>query len=119
MTCSRSGNTLYWIKRQAGARRALGFELDDAVFELARANASLMALGIDLQHDSYSRGLQAPGQSAEDLLIVFVAPPWGNALSERSGLDLRCTQPPVAEVINVTIDVRRGGRGGTPGRSSG
>ena len=69
------------------------------MFELARANASLMALGIDLRHDSYSRGLQAPGQSAEDLLIVFVAPPWGNALSERSGLDLRCTQPPVAEVI--------------------
>ena len=110
------------------------------MFELARANASLMALGIDPRHDSYSRGLQAPGQSAEDLLIVFVAPPWGNALSERSGLDLRCTQPPVAEVINVTIDalgtyqllfalpaarlrfccpVRRGGRGGTPGRSSG
>ena len=31
-----SGNTLDWIKRHTGARRAIGFELDDVVFELAR-----------------------------------------------------------------------------------
>lgn len=97
-----SGNTLYWIKRHTGARRAVGFELDDAVFGLARTNLSLMGLGIDLIHDSYQHGLQALGQPGEDLLIVFVAPPWGHALSEESGLDLRRTQPPVAEVINTT-----------------
>jgi Conserved hypothetical protein 95 len=100
-----SGNTLYWIKRQAGARRAIGFELDDAVFELARTNLSLMGLDIDLRHDGYQHGLQALGEPGEDLLIVFVAPPWGHALSEGSGLDLRRTQPPVAEIINVTTDV--------------
>ena len=100
-----SGNTLYWIKRHAGARRAIGFELDDAVFELVRSNISIMGLGIDLRRASYQHGLRALGQPAEDLLIVFVAPPWGHALSEGSGLDLRRTQPPVAEVIDVTTDV--------------
>jgi 16S rRNA G966 N2-methylase RsmD len=100
-----SGNTLYWIKRQTGARRAIGFELDDAVFELARTNLSLMGLDIDLRHDSYQHGLRSLGQPGEDLLIVFVAPPWGHALSEGSGLDLRRTQPPVAEVIDITTGV--------------
>jgi len=87
------------------ARRAIGFELDDAVFELARSNISIMGLGIDLRHASYQHGLRALGQPAEDLLIVFVAPPWGHALSEGSSLDLRRTQPPVAEVIDITTGV--------------
>jgi 16S rRNA G966 N2-methylase RsmD len=100
-----SGNTLYWIKRHTGAARAVGFEVDDTVFELASANVSTLGLGIDLRHDGYRHGLQTLPHLGEDLLIVFVAPPWGQALSEVSGLDLRRTRPPVAEVINVTIDL--------------
>jgi hypothetical protein len=99
-----SGNTLFWIQRHTGARRAIGFELDDVVFELGRENLRLAGLGIDLRHDSYQHGLQALGQPGEDLLIVFVSPPWGHALSEGSGLDLRHTQPPVAEVVDLTTD---------------
>jgi predicted RNA methylase len=97
-----SGNTLSWIKRHTGARRAIGFELDDAVFALASKNARIAGLGIDLRHDSYQHGLEAFGQPGEDLLIVFVSPPWGHALSEGTGLDLRRTQPPVAEAVDVT-----------------
>ena len=97
-----SANTLHWISKHASARRAIGFELDDAVFELTRANLSIMGLDLDLRHDGYDRGLQALGQPEEDLLIVFVAPPWGRALSAESGLDLRRTQPPVAEAVDVT-----------------
>jgi hypothetical protein len=100
-----SANTLYWIKRHAGTRRGIGFELDGAVFELTRENLSAMGLDIDLVHDSYDRGLQTLGEPDEDLLIVFVAPPWGHALSEESGLDLRRTQPPVAAVADVTTGV--------------
>ena len=98
-----SGNTLSWITRHTGARRAIGFELDDVVFELASKNLRIAGLGIDLRHDSYARGLQSLGQPGEDLLVVFVAPPWGHALSEGSGLDLRRTQPPVAEAVDLTI----------------
>jgi hypothetical protein len=69
-----SANTLFWIKRHAGARRGIGFELDDAVFELTRENLSAVGPGIDLVHDSYDHGLQALGEPDQDLLIVFVAP---------------------------------------------
>ena len=97
-----SGNTLHWIKRLAGARRAVGFELDDTVFELTRKNLAVMGVDIELVHDSYERGLQALAEPDESLLIVFVAPPWGDALRDGSVLDLRHTQPPVAEVLDVT-----------------
>jgi predicted RNA methylase len=97
-----SGNTLSWIKRHTGARRAIGFELDDVVFGLASKNLRVVGLGIDLRQDSYQHGLQALGQLGEDLLIVFVSPPWGHALSEGSGLDLRRTQPPVAQAVDLT-----------------
>lgn len=50
-----SGNTLHWIKTHAGARKAIGFELDDTAFSLAHANLSLMDVDIDLRHDSYLR----------------------------------------------------------------
>ena len=72
------------------------------MFALTRANLSVVSPGIDLVHDSYDRGLRTLGEPDEDLVIVFVAPPWGRALSEGSGLDLRRTEPPVAEVIDVT-----------------
>jgi len=97
-----SANTLHSITEHTGARHGIGFELDDAVFRLTRANVSLMGLDIDLRHDSYERGLRTLSQPDEDLLVVFVAPPWGRALSAESGLDLRRTQPPVAEAVDVT-----------------
>jgi len=100
-----SGNTLYWIKRLAGARRGVGFELDDTVFELTRKNLAVMSLDIELVHDSYERGLRALAEPDESLLIVFVAPPWGDALREGSVLDLRHTQPPVAEVLDVATGI--------------
>jgi hypothetical protein len=34
------------------------------------------------------------------LLVVFIAPPWGNALDPISGLDLRMTQPPIPEIVD-------------------
>jgi len=99
-----SGNTLYWIKQCTGARRAVGFELDDTVFALSERNLALAGVDLELIHDGYRPGLDALGEPDEDLLIVFVAPPWGRALDDRSQLDLRRTQPPVAEVLDAVID---------------
>jgi hypothetical protein len=39
--------------------------------------------------------------SADELLIVFVAPPWGDALDPVSGLDLRRTQPSVPAIVDL------------------
>jgi hypothetical protein len=99
-----SGNTLYWIKQCTGVRRAVGFELDDTVFAFSERNLALAGVDIELIHDGYESGLRALGEPDEDVVIVFVAPPWGRALDERSGLDLRRTQPPVGEVLDVVID---------------
>jgi len=32
-------------------------------------------------------------------IVAFVAPPWGTALDEMQGSDLRCTSPPIFEII--------------------
>jgi hypothetical protein len=72
-----SGNTLSWIKRHTGARQAIGFELDDMVFQLARTNLRIAGLGIDLRHDSCQHGLASLGYPGEDLLVVFVFSPLG------------------------------------------
>jgi hypothetical protein len=37
------------------------------------------------------------------LLIVFIAPPWGDALDPTSGLDLRRTTPPIAEIVDLLV----------------
>jgi 16S rRNA G966 N2-methylase RsmD len=96
-----SGNTLYWIKRHASARRGVGFELDDAVYEVSRRNLSIVGLEVALVHEGHDAGLTALSVAEDELLIVFVAPPWGDALSKVSGLDLRRTEPPVAGIVDL------------------
>ena len=36
-------------------------------------------------------------------IVVFVAPPWGTALDEVQGLDLRLTTPPISEIIEQIL----------------
>ena len=102
-----SCNTLFWIGRRVRARRIVGFELDDGVFEATRRNLALVGSNIELAHQNYVAGLRHLaglgdlGGLGDRLLIVFVAPPWGDALDQRSGLDLRRTQPPVGAVLDL------------------
>jgi len=96
-----SGNTLYWILRHLPGSSGLGFELDRDVYGLTKRNLSILGLPIDVVHCDYIAGLTELALPSEDLLISFVAPPWGEALSSTDGLDLRRTMPPVNEVIQV------------------
>jgi hypothetical protein len=100
-----SGNTLYWIALHVQPDRSVGFELDDMVFELTRRNESIMSLGINVIHEGYERGLKGLRAGEDELVILFVAPPWGEALDPESGLDLRRTAPPVAEIIDFAATV--------------
>lgn len=36
----------------------------------------------------------------DELLISFIAPPWGDAFSRTSGIDLRRTMPPITEIVD-------------------
>ncbi len=100
-----SGNTLYWITRHVEPGRSVGFEQDDGVFELTRKNLSIMDVGIDVLHDSYERGLKRLTVRDDELAILFISPPWGEALDPEAGLDLRRTTPPVAEIIDLATAV--------------
>lgn len=102
-----SGNTLYWITRRVGPDGSVGFELDDVVFALTRENLSIMGLGIEVLHEGYEPGLHGLSVSDDALVIVFVSPPWGAALDEAVGLDLRRTTPPVADIVALAMDVFR------------
>jgi hypothetical protein len=38
--------------------------------------------------------------TGDRLVVAFIAPPWGDALDRASGLDLRRTMPPIAEIVD-------------------
>ena len=38
-------------------------------------------------------------------MIVFLSPPWGVALDDGTGLDLRRTTPPVSEIVDLAMGV--------------
>jgi len=79
----------------------VGFELDEAVYEASRRNLSILSLDLELLQVDYETGLRALAVAENALLVVFVAPPWGDALDEATGLDLRRTSPSVTEVIDL------------------
>jgi hypothetical protein len=98
-----SGNTLYWMLHRLPRARGIGFELDDAVFELTSRNLSTLGLPIDVLHEDYSRGLASVARAGDERVIAFLAPPWGDALDKSTGLDLRRTTPPIGELVDVLI----------------
>jgi hypothetical protein len=98
-----SGNTLHWILHQLPGARGIGFELDYGVFELTRRNLSILGLPIDVALADYLSGLSGVTVAADQLVIAFLAPPWGDALDE-SGLDLRRTKPPVGDIVDSLVD---------------
>lgn len=92
-----SCNTLYWILRHVPASEGVAFELDAQVFELTRSNITNLDRRIVLHREDFlSSWLDLPQGHA---LIVFVAPPWGTALDETMGLDLRRTEPPITRIV--------------------
>jgi len=105
-----SGNTLYWLLCHLPGANGVGFELDPKVFELTRHNLALLARPIDVKNVDYESGLAGVHASAEQLVVAFVAPPWGDALSATSGLDLRRTQPPIAGIVDLLAKRFHGSR---------
>jgi hypothetical protein len=81
----------------------VGFEVDDAVAALTQQNVVLLDLPIEVRHQPYERGLRELQVDADDLVVVFVAPPWGDALTPGGELDLRRTSPPIAEIIDRVV----------------
>ena len=94
-----SCNTLFWILRQLPDSEGIAFESDRQVFELTYRNLAALDQRIELVHGDYVRLLQERCVPEDRSIVAFVAPPWGTALDEVQGLDLRRTTPPISEVI--------------------
>jgi len=95
-----SANTMYWLVRQMPKTRAVGFELDHRIFESTRRNISILELPVEVHQIDYMNGLAGLNVSPDELLVAFIAPPWGDALDEAQGLDLQRTSPPIAAIID-------------------
>src|SRR5262249_2410890 len=99
-----------WLAHRLKPRVAVGFELDEAVATVTQRNVALLDLPIVVRPEPYERGIREVQVDDDELVVVFVAPPWGDALGENGEPDLRPTRPPVAEVagpLAVTFDRRR------------
>lgn len=94
-----SCNTLYWILHDVPCSRGLAFEFDPSVYQLTRQNIADLDRPIELIQGDYNVVLDRLDLPTHDVLIVFVAPPRGNALDEIEGLDLRRTEPPITDII--------------------
>jgi hypothetical protein len=94
-----SCNTLYWILRHVRLSRGIAFEFDSKVYELTRRNIGVLDRTIDLMHGDFESMLDRHYLPPTDAIIIFVAPPWGTALDEAEGLDLRRTEPPITEIM--------------------
>jgi hypothetical protein len=96
-----SGNTLYWMLRHLPGARGMGFEIDAAVFQLTSQNLKNLQLPVEVLNTDYLTGLAQVSANAGALVVAFVAPPWGDALSPAAGLDLRRTMPPIADIVDL------------------
>jgi hypothetical protein len=96
-----SGNTLYWIQGCLPGSRGLGFELDAVLCELTAGNLAVLESPLEVVNIDYAAGLAGVTAQTDQLLIAFLAPPWGDALDPSAGLDLRYTKPPVAQIVDV------------------
>lgn len=100
-----SANTLFWLRQHLPESCATGFESDPAVFNATGRNLCVLGIDLELHQVDYEAGLRALVVHDDGPLIVFIAPPWGDALAEGDGLDLRRTSPPVSTIIDLIVEV--------------
>jgi hypothetical protein len=85
--------------------RGIAFELDSSVFAMTKHTIASLERPIELLHGDYRALLPTFRCSSAHRLVAFVAAPWGNALNEQTGLDVRRTQPPIPGVIEFIDSV--------------
>jgi hypothetical protein len=95
-----SCNALFSILRYLPGAEGLGFEFEQAIFDMTKRNIASLEAPIRLLHGDYHILLREHRLPAAHRIVAFLAPPWADALSAEAGLDLSHTKPPVGEVID-------------------
>jgi hypothetical protein len=98
-----SGNTLYWLLRHLPGVVGVAFENDDSVFKLTSSNMALLGLPIRVLDIDFEHGLEHIAAAQDQLVVAFIAPPWGRALDPETGLDLSRTEPPVEMIVDRLV----------------
>jgi hypothetical protein len=94
-----SCNGLHAILRHLPAAKGIGFEIQQAVFDLTIRNITQLNAPIDLVLGSYQDHLASRRHPGDHLIVAFLAPPWGDALHPVTGLHLDRTKPPILEIV--------------------
>jgi hypothetical protein len=94
-----SCNGLYAMLRHLPAAKGIGFEIQQAVFDLTTHNIAQLNAPIDLALGSYKDHLASRRHPRDHLIVAFLAPPWGDALHPVTGLHLDRTKPPILEIV--------------------
>jgi hypothetical protein len=94
-----SCNGLYAILRHLPGAKGIGFEIQQTVFDLTNRNIAQLNAPIDLVLGSYKDYLASRRHPGDHLIVVFLAPPWGDALHPVTGLHLDRTKPPILEIV--------------------
>ena len=95
-----SCNGLYAILRHLPGSKGIGFEVEPAVFDLTTRNIAHLTAPIELVHGSYKDLVGSRRHPADHRIVVFLGPPWGDALQPGTGLHLDRTKPPILEIVN-------------------
>jgi hypothetical protein len=100
-----SGNFGWHLGKRLGLP-VFAAELDPCVYAATRHNFQVMGITVNLSHIGYHELLdRLPAPSPGDIYVV--APPWGDAFTER-GLVLEATSPPVPEILAAIQSARVG-----------
>src|SRR5262249_56430117 len=78
--CSLNG--LSAILRHLPGEKAIVLECDPAVFDLTTRNIAHLSAPIELVPGSYKDLVGSRRPPADQLIVVFLGPPWGDALRE-------------------------------------
>lgn len=95
-----SCNGLYAILRHLPGARGIGFEVESAVFDLTARNIAQLEAPIELVNGSYKDLVRSRRHPDDHFIVVFLAPPWADALQPDTGLHLDRTKPPILEIIH-------------------
>ena len=94
-----SCNGLYAILRHLPGATGIGFEVEPDVFDLTTRNIAHLDAPIEFVHGSYKDLVGSKKHPTDRLVVVFLAPPWGDALQPETGLHLDRTKPPILEIV--------------------
>jgi hypothetical protein len=95
-----SCNGLLSILRHIPEAEGIGFESEQAIYDMSTRNIASLAASVRLKHGDYRTLLGQHSFPKGQRIVAFLAPPWADALSAETGLDLDRTKPPVGAIVD-------------------